>query len=198
MGRLFATALLVGTAASLAGAIGADSGCVTVPPSDVPTPAQHRPVILRASVVPPPDEVLTQWPADNTFLVPVELSAPELFYFNVFIDFDPYSNSGPALFGAVAPGTAVSDAGIPIASFVLKPPDGNLCHRIEFIVAMGFNASSSHTPNSLGGDVVSWLYSAGGGPNGCPLYDAGAAQNGAFPDAAEEVIQIVSPPGGDL
>ncbi len=197
--RTLASALLFGATACLAGAIASSFACITAPPPDLPTPRQHRPTILHSSVVPSPDEVLTQWPADNTFLVPVELEDTNaIFYYDAFVDYDPYANSKPIFLRVAVPSATTYDGGITIVSFSLAAPDSVLCHRIEFLVAHQFNASSEHTPDSIGGDLVSWLYSAGGGPNGCPLYDAGALQDGAFVGSVPDALPVVPESGGDL
>ncbi|MDP9152457.1 MAG: hypothetical protein M3O36_21230 [Myxococcota bacterium] len=196
--RTLASALLLGGLGCVAGAIAANSGCVTAPPPDLPKPRQHRPTILHGSVVPPPDEVLTQWPADGTFLVPVELEDNNaIFYYDAFIDYNPYTNSKPVFLRVAVPGVTAYDGGVTIIAFSMTPPDSVLCHRVEFLVAHQFNTNSEHTPDSIGGDIVSWLYNPGGGPNGCPVYDAGALQDGAFVDSAPSGLPLVPDSGAD-
>ena len=49
------------------------------------------------------------------------------------------------------------------------------------------------------GDLVTWFYNAGGGPNGCPVYDAGSVQDGAFPpaEAGADALPIIPESGTD-
>jgi hypothetical protein len=191
-------AILVGTVGFVVG-LAVTGACITAPPPDLPPLPAHRPTILRGSVVPPPDTPLVQWPVDKTFLVPVELYDPnQTFWYDVFVDYDPVNNTSPKVYPQpVVPNAATMDGGVFLVSFGLNAPDdpGPLCHRIEVLVAHEFNKFSPHTPDSVGGDSVSWLYTAGGGPDGCPEYDAGALQGGAFPDAATDGLPI--PVGGD-
>jgi len=77
--------------------------------------------------------------------------------------------------------------------------DDSLCHRIDFLVAHQFDPGSAHTWDSVGGDIVSWFFNPGGNPNGCPLYDAGALQDGAFPsaDTGADGLPVVPESGAD-
>jgi hypothetical protein len=90
------------------------------------------------------------------------------------------------------------DGGVSLVSFTISQPDTNtspMCpHRIDFLVAAGFDSVSSHTPNSGGGDIATWLFYPGGGPGGCPSYDAG---DGAFPDAPVDGLLVTPEAGGD-
>jgi len=171
------------------------NACVTATPPDLPEPPLRRPTILHSAVVPPEDQPLAEWPSDGQFLVPVEVDAPNVgFYYDVFIDFDPITGSGMVIAPQpVAPDPDKLDGGIQEVSFQIPtPPDPAFCHRVEFLVANAFNARSPHTPDSIGGDVATWWYTAGGGPDGCPSYDAGALEDGAFPsDAAADALPSV-------
>jgi hypothetical protein len=200
--------------------IGGAAGCITTPPPDLPAPPPHRPTILHSSVVPPADVPLVDWPTDNTFVVPVEPGDPERpldFVWDVFIDYDPSpqpirSDRGLKLFPR-GPMSAVVDGGSVLVYFELAapgtPPDlPGLCHRVEFLVAHQFNLSPNgitmadsrlaHTPDSVGGDMVTWQYTAGGLAAGCPEYDAGALQDGAFPpaDAPSDGLPVVHQDAG--
>jgi hypothetical protein len=143
-------------------------------------------------VSPRADIPLVDWPSDGTFMVPVQIATPgEAFVYEVFEDYP--ANQVPAV-PRSAPSLA-TDGGVALVRFVLRPPppDNGTCpHRIEFIVANGF--AGQHTPDSVGGDIVTWFYTEGGGPNGCPSYDAGT---GAFPDAASDVLPVPPEAGGD-
>jgi hypothetical protein len=161
--------------------------CLTVAPPALPEQGPVRPTILHDAVVPTAGVPLAEWPVDNQFFVPVEVDAPdESFFYDVFIDYDPTTNSGNVIPPTPQPPSpATADGGITVVSFMLDTPDPRFCHTIEFLVAHSFNQKSAHTPDSLGGDIVTWFYTAGGGPNGCPAYDAGAFQSGAFPPDAD-------------
>jgi hypothetical protein len=175
--------------------------CLIAPPPDLPQPPVHRPTILHDAVFPHTDQILTTLPPQG-FIVPVELEDPnELFCYNVFVDFDPYNNRDPALATRCQSATpATADGGVFQVSFGLNSSlvDPTFCHRIEFIVAAGFNADSPHTPNSIGGDSVTWLYSAAGG-GGCPAYDASLLGDSGWPmpDAGPDVLPVTPESGSD-
>ena len=198
--------------------IGGIAGCITTPPPDLPAPPLRRPTILHSSVCPPADVPLVDWPADANFIVPVEPGDPEHaldFEWAVFVDYDPSptpirSDHGLKLLQQ-HPMSAVQ-GGIVLVDFPLMPPGTppdlpGLCHRVEFLVAHQFNSPSGtpvadnrlfHTPDSVGGDMVTWQYTAGGLAEGCPEYDAGALQDGAFPpdDAPSDGLPVVHQDAG--
>lgn len=174
--------------ASVAASIAAGVACLTSPPPDLPASQACRPTILHESVVPPADRILEDWPQAG-FVVPVQLCdpvTPGQFYFDVFVDYNPADGrtTTPAFFGVTI------GAGVIKVPVQIDQPDSLRCHRVEFIAAHGFNERSQHTPDSIGGDSVAWLYNAGGGPAGCPSYDAGSLQDGAFPDAPSDVLVV--------
>ncbi len=182
--NLWRTVFAAGPCA-LAAAAGA--ACLTVTPPPLPAPDQLHPTILHDAVVPSAGTPLAEWPEDGTFIVPVEVEGPdESFFYDVFIDYDPVTNTGnviPPYLEEATPDTV--DGGIMTVRFTIAtPPDPRFCHTVEFLVADGFDQRSLHTPDSFGGDIVTWFYTAGGGPNGCPAYDAGSFQDGAFPEDA--------------
>jgi hypothetical protein len=168
----------------------------------------HRPTILHDSVSPPAGRILTAADIPDggvlTFLIPVELDDPtRQFSWELFIDYDPYTASAPFQLGQVQPTASTVDAG----TILVSPPpvsflDGKLstpyCHRIEFLVAYSFSAF--HTPDSLGGDIVTWLYNGAGGPDGCPLsYDASALGDSGWSmlDAPADQLPVVPESGSD-
>ena len=189
-----------------AGAVAA-AACIVAPPPDLPAQTANRPTILHDAVVPPTDGILTaaQLPENGalTFLVPVVLDDPsQAFAWEVFVDYDAYTNSRPALSPEkVEPTPGTLDGGAVVVAFSLNFNDGNLaapyCHRIEFIVADSFSAF--HVPDSIGGDSVVWLYNGAGGTTGCPPYDASAFVEGGLPasDAPSERLPIVPESGSD-
>jgi len=180
------------------GAIAATVACITAPPPDLPIVPLHRPTILHDNVTPPTDEVLTVWP--QQWLVPVEVDDPsDTFWFDVFVD--PDVNPDPA-FGPVQqqPSPTAMDGGLTVVRFgPLSQPDPSFCHRVKFEVAHSFSQTSPPIPDSIGGDSVVWFYNPGGGLGGCPEYDAGALQDGAFPpgDAPIDGLPVVPDAGGD-
>jgi len=181
--------LAAATASTLACAFAAS--CITAVPPDLPAVA-GRPTVLHDAVV-PPEGPLVEWPSDDTFLVPVQLDVPnESFFFHVFVDYP--ANQNPVYSGSGS--TNLSDGGITLVSLMLVPPDTQICpHRIEFLVAGGFDTLNQHTPDKGGGDIVTWEYYGGGGPNACPPYDAG---DGSFPDAQPDILPVAPESGGEL
>ena len=180
----------LGIGAALSGA------CFTAVPPDLPQLPLQRPTILHSSVVPPDDAILTELPQFGEFLVPVQLNGPsESFEWRVFIDYDPVDNRS---FAAEGQGGGAEDGGVFFVSFTLSPTDldPTLCHTIQFLVGHSFDPRGPHTFDSVGGDIVSWIYNAGGGPNGCPEYDAGALQDGAFPDAPSDGLPVLPTEAG--
>jgi hypothetical protein len=192
-----AALLAAAASACLAAAIASLPACLASPPPDLPKVPPHRPTVLHDAVVPPSDQILTQLPADNTFIVPVVLEDPnEFFEWDVFVNYEDNS-TGPTIIPQPQNGSpATADGGVVPVSFQLLERnflDPAACNRIEFIVAHQFNQSSEHTPDSTGGDIVTWLYSAGG-PSACiPTYDAG---DGAFFEAAPDGLPVAPQDGG--
>jgi hypothetical protein len=201
-----ASVAAVGTAGVVAAWGLLEGACITTPPPALPSESP-RPTILHDSTDPPTNEPLVVWPVEGQFSVPVELSDPDQsFCWVVFVDYNPYGiNStgttgmqGLLNCGAASP-TEV-DGGVVVVPFTLDPSSFDLssCHQIQFIVAQTFE-SDDHTPVfPPGGDDVIWNYVPGGGPQ-CPLYDAGAFADGAFPpaDAPSDSNLLLTPPSLD-
>jgi hypothetical protein len=158
------------------GATGASSACLSISPSPLPV-ASGTPTILHDAVIPTASAPLVDWPEDDTFIVPVDVgTSGEPFVYDVFVDYAPTDGGGSGI--AILPTTENPtpdslDGGIFMVQFVLLPPDPRSCHTIEFLVAHAFSAASAHTPDSAGGDAVTWFYTAGNA-NGCSESDAGA------------------------
>jgi hypothetical protein len=187
---------LVGGGSGVVASLMVATACITVPPANLPQIPTEGPTIEHDAVVPPTNLILPELPSE--FVVPVVLDqASSPFEYDVFVDYDPVSGSG---FQFIDPGESPADGGISLVDFQLDPGsaalDPSQCHVIEFLVAHAFNGTSLHTWDSVGGDMVSWIYNPGGGPAGCPVYDAGALQDGAFPppDAPSDGLPVV---GGD-
>ncbi len=198
--RKRAAALAYGLGALVAGA------CIVAPPPDLPPQQVVRPTILHDAVVPPADGILTSADLSQSgvmnFLVPVVLEDPnQAFAWELFVDYDAYTNDRPCSLGTVQPTPGAMDGGTIGVPFSLHFDDCNLaapyCHRIEFVVAYSF--SEYHIPDSIGGDSVVWLYNGAGGTNGCTPYDASAFGEGGFPmmDAPSEQLPIVPESGSD-
>jgi hypothetical protein len=192
-----AAALVLGAAAVLTGVLGI-AACLTAPPADLPVQPPRAPSILHSSVVPPTGVVLDTWP--DVFIVPVRVDDPNTpFFYDAFIDYnpDPQARTAPQIFPTPFDAAGLVDGGVVAVPVALSAPDPAFCHRVEILVAHRFNSTSPHTPDSIGGDSVAWLYTAGGGPNGCPAYDAGALQDGAFPqDASPDGLPVTPEEGG--
>ncbi|MGD0676718.1 MAG: hypothetical protein ABSC94_14990 [Polyangiaceae bacterium] len=174
--KAFSLALLGAVLGALAPA------CIT---TDLPPEPISRPTILHDAVQPPADQILFSWPEFDSFSVPVEPGNPnDGFVWDVFVDFD--INPAPANAGVVSPDSYSADGGVVIVSYFLSQPPATSCHRIDFLVAHAFASLSDgapldHTPSAIGGDQVTWFYMPGGSPDGCPAYDAGVYEDGAFP-----------------
>jgi hypothetical protein len=99
------------------------------------------------------------------------------------------------------PSPATLDGGVVVIDF--DPPtdlDPSRCHTIDFLVAHQFAPGLPHTPDSVGGDIVTWTYDPGGAiPCSLLVYDAGSVQDGAFPptDAGAEALPAVPESGTD-
>jgi hypothetical protein len=161
--------------------------CFAVSP-DLPKPGVHRPTILHDSVQPPADRVLTEWPSDGTFVVPVALDDPgQSFQYDLFVDYEGPSST-PTIEPTVVQPT-FADAGVVVVSFFLdknaRELEPSSCHHIEFLVASAFSADSPHTPDDVGGDSVTWLYNGTGSAFGCAPFDAGAPSDAGMPSDAD-------------
>jgi hypothetical protein len=198
--RARAALLAAAACTCLGAAIASLASCLTAPPPDLPALPLHRPTILHDAVVPPSDQVLTELPVDG-FVVPVVLEDPnEFFVWDVFVNYpdDGTSPVTPPGVTIVTPTPGTTDGGVVTVGFPSpgkdKIPDPSACNRIDFVVAHQFNSSSLHTPDSTGGDVVTWLYSTGG-PSACiATYDAG---DGAFFEAAPDGLPVAPQDAGD-
>jgi hypothetical protein len=201
--RFSALGLIAAACACAAIAVATFAACITAPPPDLPQPPAHRPTILDESVQPPPDQILASLPTE--FVVPVQLDDPnQTFDWEVFVDYDPVQSPNPYFSNQVQATPGTVDGGVYVVD--APPPDTihadpSRCHRIDFLVAHTFNPATPHTWDSLGGDIVWWFYNPGGGPGGCPVYDAGSLQDGAFPSATPDApldgLPIVPESGGD-
>lgn len=180
-------------------AMAVESACITAPPPQLPVEPEERPTILHDSVSPPADVPLVEWPAGDEFIVPIQLDDQnEQFCWDVFIDYNPYGTAGgtglvpSGVTCETAPPSAL-DGGVFPLSFTLGEPDPGTCHRIQFNVAHAFE-SDSHTPDSIGGDSITWTFVPGGGPD-CPAYDAGVIEDGgtSAADAPLDGLPVTPP-----
>jgi hypothetical protein len=206
MARIYALGLATATCVAIAMLVA--TACITAPPPELPQEVTHRPTILHESVVPPAGLV----PVDvlGEFVVPVELEDPnEAFQWDVFIDYndcaDPSScqPTAPLAPGVVTvtptPGTL--DGGVELVSFLVPPDlDPSRCHTIDFLVAHRFETGLPRTWDPVGGDIATWIWDpAGSVPCSLVVFDAGSAQDGAFPptDAGAEALPAVPESGTD-
>ncbi len=172
-----------GAVAAVLAAAGAQLvvACIT-PPPEWASPPLDAPRILHDQLSPPADQYLTTIPpVPPGFEVKVKVDDPTQggFGYAIFLDYDPVTRSGFQTMVTV--GNPQSD----VTTVAFDPPSGltpTACHRIDFVVARSFTTvggvTSYHTPDSTGGDEVTWFYQPGGT---CPGYDAGMYQDGAFP-----------------
>jgi hypothetical protein len=190
---------LVGGGSGVVASLMVATACITVPPANLPQTPTEGPAIVRGAEQPPTTQILAVLPSE--FAVPVQLDqASSPFEWDVFVDYDPVAGTGTFPVINTTEGESPADGGVSIVNFYLDPTlpvlGPSQCHVIEFLVAHAFNATSPHTWDSVGGDIVTWFYNPGGGPSGCPLYDAGALQDGAFPaaDAPSDGLLVVGDP----
>jgi hypothetical protein len=152
------------------------AACVVAdPPTTLPQIPERRPTILHASVFPPSGSIISTWPPDSTFIVPVELSSSRSpVGYAVFIDYNPLT-PGQGLDGvAVNLDPDQTQEGLirKLEIPITRPPlDG--CHRIEVVVGLRILAELPHSPPDPGGDIVHWIFNPAGDLAGCPTVDAG-------------------------
>jgi hypothetical protein len=167
------------------------AACVLAdPPPDLPGETQLHPVVVKSAVFPPTAQVLVELPPSG-FDVPVQIfDTDTAFEWQVFVDYDPLVATAPVIATKASPPFAL-DGGLDVVDFDLVPYfaalDPTVCHRIDFVVALAFEPSSLHTPDSRGGDGVSWFYDVAGGLGGCPELGASepSTSDAASPDASD-------------
>ena len=172
--------------------------CVVAPPAVLPSIPQRPPRILHDSVVPPQGVPLPAWPVGaNAILVPLVVDDPNGQYdYRVFVDYPEWPEfvSPPPDAPPAADGGAILAVSINPQQPIRGLIDLATCHEIRVVVAHGF-LPNNITPDSLGGDSVSWPYYPSGSPYTCTVQDGGAPAL----DASAEVLPI--PPvseGGEL
>jgi hypothetical protein len=205
--RALTLGFVAAASAGIAAAMLVSTACITAPPPQLPAEVEQRPTILHESVQPPTNGFLTELPVE--FIVPVVLEDPnESFQWDVFVDYngcvDPPTCKPTQPLGVVTtvnptPGTL--DGGVVLVYF--PPPTGldpSRCHSIDFVVAHEFETGLLHTPAPPGGDLVTWTYDPAGTVSCSQIvYDAGSAQDGAFPpaDAGSDALPAVPESGTD-
>ena len=177
--------------ACLTGAVAVTSACLTDPPPDLAAQSNLGPEIIHDALV-PPEGLLTQWPADNEFLVPVRNVDPNTCQYSVTLSGQPGSCQQCAGF---------LDAGVLLIPLTLVDRfDQALCDQTvtfyvatQFIPVQGGGGPASCTAYENGqGDSTRWRYS----PPSCMAYDAGAVQDGAFPHDGASDSQPAIPDSG--
>jgi hypothetical protein len=171
--RIHLAALAAG--ACLAGAIAVTSACLTDPPPDLTSPSNLGPEIVHDSLY-PAEGVITQWPLHGQFVVPVRNVDPNNCSYSVAVGgqlpFPGFSCAGPVNAGILL-----------IEPTIDAPSDTSICSQpITFYVATKFRGGSFTAYEDGQGDTAQWYYS----PPSCAIYDAGAVQGGAFPEAAAD------------
>jgi hypothetical protein len=172
------------------GAGAAAQGCVVVPPPDL-APVQVRPPrILHDSVSPPADIPFPSWPPDNVFSVTIEMDDPDP---SVGPTYQVYVDHSTTQLANMPPAPRPTDGRVVLLFFPIDPTTQNIdlgvCHTIQTRV------QDAKDPRA-GGDSVTWVYGGSGAPYGCPVHDAGAFQDGAFPNDASADILAIPPEGG--
>ena len=154
---------------------GALACVIADPPTELPRPAERRPTIVRASVVPSTTAVLGSWP--SLFILPVELSDPRSdLLWATFIDYNPATGEGFIQTDKSVYEADSTNGNIRMLEIPIPVPSADRCHVVEVIVALRLNTRdprNAHTPEEPGGDSVSWFYSPSGDLAGCPVLDAG-------------------------
>ncbi len=172
----------IAVVASLALGVGiAGVACVIAdPPAQLPVPPLAPPEILH-DLVTPPAPLITAWPLE--FEIPVYVPDPtSLPLWHAFLDYDPISHTGSFTNGVVDPDPAGDDGGVRTIARRFSPPaDINFCHTLQVVVALTF--VDDHTPDSTGGDSITWIYAPTGNLGDCPIFDAGPYDAG--PDALD-------------
>ncbi len=162
--------------------------CILAQPSgELPRIPESRPTIIRASAVPATSAVLTRWPVDSTFLIPVELADPNIdFRYVSFIDYNPLTGDGlveePRQSVYEVSNSSSNTVGrTRTLTIVIPEPAPDRCHTIEVVVALHLASDSDltgdpklrHTPLAPGGDIATWFYNPNGDLGACPSLDAG-------------------------
>lgn len=187
-------AALVAAVACAAAAIAGVAACLTVPPSDVGTSTDERPLIVHTAVQ-PPEGLLNGWPPENIFLVPTQLPDPTAACEWRLFDKDLESPQTPNFKGAQVCTTSVVDGGVVVQDVQIQQPTDGHCHVFTFIIAHGFSAPE--VPDSIGGDALNWEYEPPG--TLCNFYDAGPFQDGGFPPVDAGVDGLpVTPESGPI
>ena len=171
--RVPALALVLAASAALGGG----AACILAdPPAGLPPTTIQAPHIDREGVVPPVTQVLEAWPKE--FDIPLDAYDPDAsVYWQAFYDYS-VTQAPPVSRGVLDPSPTADGGTRSIRTELQAPADIHDCHIIEILVAHAF--VDTHTPDSYGGDSVSWIYAPNGSLDLCPVFDASS------PDAAKE------------
>jgi hypothetical protein len=165
--------------------LGATLGaCVLAdPPATLPLVPTGSPVIQPASVVPSNQSILVEWPAGDTFVVPVLLQDPtQPVLWQAFINDGPFLSNRVTYSGLPKPGNTATSENITTLDLPIPAPIGPGCFTVTIVVAFGWASDDLSAPDAQGGSSVHWFYT----PNGaCLAYDAGALAEARFPDAGD-------------
>ena len=157
------------------------------PTADLPRLPPTPPVIVRGSVSPSANGILSTFPPNGVFVVPVALTDPTVtFQWAAFVDYDPTTNEGLQLTGDSTFEPDSLSTSTRVIEIPLTPPVIEGCHIVEVVVALQLRArdtaNNAHTPLDPGGDSIQWIYSPSGDLAGCPVLDAGI--DATLPEAA--------------
>jgi hypothetical protein len=139
----------------------------------LPPSPQSRPTIVHGFAVPSTSQMLSAFPSDAKFIVPVEITpVTARFQWAAFVDYNPRNNPYPVASRTSVFELATTQDGMRLLEVSIPPDvDVNACHVIELVVALHF-FSDGHTPAPPGGDTVQWFYNPNGDMRGCPVADA--------------------------
>jgi hypothetical protein len=183
---------LAAAACVCVGAGAAAQGCIVVPPPDLAPAPVRPPRILHDSVIPLADIPLPIWPPGDTFIVPIEMNDPDPTappVYEVFVDPNP-ATTPTALLMPPPPRAVDGWVQLPLHIDPLAQNiDLGACHTIQVRVWDPRDPFQRM-------DSVTWVFGGSGAPYGCPVHDAGAFQDGSFPNDASADILAIPPEGG--
>jgi hypothetical protein len=177
--------MLLGLGFATLAAVAAVTACLTDPPPDLPLQSQSP--TIEHPALRPPEGTITSLP--TRFVVPIQIADPSLpCLWSVYDEYTTY-------FPCKTCDTTWFDAGVVTIDFSLAGQsfDTTRCDTLRFTVGSSFSAADQQCHS--GNDVATWDYRPANGS--CVTYDAGALEDGAFPEASTDALPIVPDSAGD-